>query len=68
MTGPLSGISLASPIAKSGASAAALQLHGGYAYTHDFPIERINRDPRTMRNYEGSSAVQRNIISGNKLV
>ena len=44
-----------------------LQLHGGYGYTRDFPIERINRDLRIMRIYEGSSEIQRIIISGNML-
>jgi len=63
--------SLASSMAKLGASEAAgkiadtaLQLHGGYGYTRDFPIERINRDLRIMRIYEGSSEIQRAIISG----
>lgn len=66
--------SLASSMAKLAASEAAgriadtaLQLHGGYGYTRDFPIERINRDLRIMRIYEGSSEIQRNIISGNML-
>lgn len=45
----------------------ALQLHGGYGYTRDFPVERINRDLRIMRIYEGSSEIQRNIISGTML-
>lgn len=63
--------SLASAMAKLAASEAAgriadtaLQLHGGYGYTRDFPIERINRDLRIMRIYEGSSEIQRIIISG----
>ncbi len=66
--------SLASAMAKLAASEAAgriadtaLQLHGGYGYTRDFPIERINRDLRIMRIYEGSSEIQRIIISGNML-
>ena len=66
--------SLASSMAKLAASEAAgriadtaLQLHGGYGYTRDFPIERINRDLRIMRIYEGSSEIQRIIISGNML-
>ncbi|MFC0219376.1 acyl-CoA dehydrogenase family protein [Pseudochelatococcus lubricantis] len=66
--------SLASSMAKLAASEAAgriadtaLQLHGGYGFTRDFPIERINRDLRIMRIYEGSSEIQRNIISGNML-
>jgi len=45
----------------------ALQIHGGYGYTRDFPIERITRDLRIMRIYEGSSEIQRNIIAGHLL-
>ena len=41
----------------------ALQIHGGYGYTRDFPLERFVRDARIMRIYEGSSEVQRNIIA-----
>jgi butyryl-CoA dehydrogenase len=66
--------SLAASMAKLGASEAAgkiadtaLQLHGGYGYTRDFPIERINRDLRIMRIYEGSSEIQRIIISNSML-
>jgi butyryl-CoA dehydrogenase len=66
--------SAASSMAKLGASEAAgkiadtaLQLHGGYGYTRDFPVERIVRDLRIMRIYEGSSEIQRIIISGNML-
>lgn len=66
--------SLASSMAKLGASEAAgkiadtaLQLHGGYGYTRDFPVERIVRDLRIMRIYEGSSEIQRIIIAGNML-
>ncbi|GIT88079.1 acyl-CoA dehydrogenase family protein [Roseobacter sp. OBYS 0001] len=46
---------------------AALQIHGGYGYTRDFPIERLTRDLRIMRIYEGSSEIQRNIIAGHLL-
>jgi len=42
---------------------AALQIHGGYGFIRDFPIERLCRDARIFRIYEGSSEVQRNIIS-----
>jgi butyryl-CoA dehydrogenase len=45
----------------------ALQLHGGYGYTRDFPLERLVRDVRIMRIYEGSSEVQRNIIADHLL-
>lgn len=41
----------------------ALQIHGGYGYTRDMPLERYVRDARIMRIYEGSSEIQRNIIA-----
>jgi alkylation response protein AidB-like acyl-CoA dehydrogenase len=41
----------------------ALQIHGGYGYTRALPLERMARDVRIMRIYEGSSEVQRNIIA-----
>ena len=45
----------------------AIQIHGGYGYTRDFPLERYARDLRIMRIYEGSSEIQRNIIAGQLL-
>lgn len=45
----------------------ALQLHGGYGYTRDFPLERLARDVRIMRIYEGSSEIQRTIIAAHLL-
>lgn len=42
---------------------AALQIHGGYGYSRDLPLERLVRDVRIMRIYEGSSEIQRNIIA-----
>ncbi|WP_417245829.1 acyl-CoA dehydrogenase family protein [Celeribacter sp.] len=45
----------------------ALQIHGGYGFTRDFPLERHLRDLRIMRIYEGSSEIQRNIIAGRLL-
>ena len=41
----------------------ALQIHGGYGYTRDMPLERLVRDARILRIYEGSSEVQRSIIA-----
>ena len=46
---------------------AALQIHGGYGYSRDMPLERYARDVRIMRIYEGSSEIQRNIIARNLL-
>ncbi len=41
----------------------AIQVHGGYGYVSDFPVERIYRDVRVCRIYEGTSDVQRMVIS-----
>jgi len=41
----------------------ALQIHGGYGFVRDLPLERYVRDLRIMRIYEGSSEVQRSIIA-----
>jgi alkylation response protein AidB-like acyl-CoA dehydrogenase len=40
----------------------ALQIHGGYGYTRDFPVERNLRDVRVTRIYEGTSEIQRLVI------
>ncbi len=41
----------------------SLQLHGGYGYMKDYPIERMYRDARIMRIYEGTSEIQKIVIS-----
>ncbi len=41
----------------------ALQVHGGYGYTTDFPVERALRDVRVTRIYEGTSEIQRLVIA-----
>ncbi|MDB5999660.1 MAG: acyl-CoA dehydrogenase, partial [Rhizobacter sp.] len=41
----------------------AIQIHGGYGYLSDFPVERIYRDVRVCQIYEGTSDVQRILIS-----
>ena len=40
-----------------------LQVHGGYGYVKDFPIERHYRDARVTRIYEGTSEIQRVVIA-----
>ncbi|EQK41388.1 MAG: acyl-CoA dehydrogenase family protein [Paraclostridium bifermentans] len=45
----------------------ALQLHGGYGFIKDYPIERIYRDARIMSIYEGTSEVQKMVISSSIL-
>ncbi|MDE0704095.1 MAG: acyl-CoA dehydrogenase family protein [Rhodospirillaceae bacterium] len=41
----------------------AIQIHGGYGYLQDFPVERLWRDVRVCKIYEGTSDVQKMIIS-----
>lgn len=45
----------------------ALQIHGGYGYMKDYPIERMYRDARILRIYEGTSEVQKMVIARNLL-
>jgi len=40
----------------------AVQVHGGYGYTRDFPVERMMRDAKITEIYEGTSEVQRVVI------
>jgi hypothetical protein len=42
---------------------AALQIHGGYGYLSDFPVERIYRDVRVCQIYEGTSDIQKILIA-----
>ena len=41
----------------------AIQIHGGYGYLNEFPVERIYRDVRVCQIYEGTSDIQRLVIS-----
>lgn len=41
----------------------AIQIHGGYGYLQDFPVERIYRDVRVTQIYEGASDIQRMLIA-----
>lgn len=41
----------------------AMQIHGGYGYVNDFPIERIYRDVRVCQIYEGTSDIQKILIA-----
>ena len=43
----------------------AIQIHGGYGYVADFPVERIYRDVRVCQIYEGTSDIQRILIARN---
>jgi butyryl-CoA dehydrogenase len=44
-------------------STKALQIHGGYGYTKEFPVERNFRDARITEIYEGTSEIQRVVIA-----
>jgi len=41
----------------------ALQIHGGYGYTKDYKVERLYRDARITRIYEGTSEIQKLVIA-----
>jgi len=41
----------------------ALQVHGGYGYSHEYPVERMYRDARITEIYEGASEIQRLVIA-----
>jgi alkylation response protein AidB-like acyl-CoA dehydrogenase len=41
----------------------ALQIHGGYGYSREFPVERLYRDARVLTLYEGTSEIQRLVIA-----
>ncbi|SKC58885.1 acyl-CoA dehydrogenase [Maledivibacter halophilus] len=45
----------------------AVQLHGGYGYTREYPVERMMRDAKITEIYEGTSEVQKMVIAGNML-
>lgn len=45
----------------------AVQLHGGYGYTREYPVERMMRDAKITEIYEGTSEVQRMVIAANLL-
>ena len=49
--------------AAEGICSDAIQVHGGYGYVNDFPVERIYRDVRVCQIYEGTSDIQRILIA-----
>jgi alkylation response protein AidB-like acyl-CoA dehydrogenase len=48
-------------------TAKALQMHGGYGFTKEYPVERFYRDARVFTIYEGTSEIQRMVISNHVL-
>lgn len=49
------------------AASNAIQVHGGYGYVNEYPVERYYRDAKITEIYEGTSEVQRLVIAGNIL-
>jgi butyryl-CoA dehydrogenase len=45
----------------------AIQIHGSYGYSREYPVERIYRDQRLMTIGEGTSEIQRLVIARNVL-
>jgi len=45
----------------------AIQLHGGYGYTKDYPVERMMRDAKITEIYEGTSEVQKMVIAAHTI-
>ena len=45
----------------------AVQMHGGYGYTKEYPVERFMRDAKITEIYEGTSEIQRVVIARNVL-
>ena len=41
----------------------AIQIHGGYGFLNDYPVEKIYRDVRVYQIYEGTSEIQKIVIS-----
>jgi butyryl-CoA dehydrogenase len=44
-----------------------VQIHGGYGYIKDYPVERMMRDAKVTEIYEGTSEVQKMVIAANLL-
>lgn len=45
----------------------AVQIHGGYGYMRDYPVEKLMRDAKILKIYEGTQQVQRIVIAGRLL-
>ena len=43
----------------------ALQIHGGYGYSREYPIEKLYRDAKIFQIFEGTNEIQRTIIAKN---
>lgn len=45
----------------------AIQVHGGYGYSREYPVEKLYRDAKIFQIFEGTNEIQRTIISGNMI-
>ena len=45
----------------------AIQIFGGYGYMKEYPVEKLMRDAKLLRIYEGTSQIQRVVIARNLL-
>ena len=43
----------------------AIQMHGGYGYSREYPVEKLLRDAKILQIYEGTNEVQRIVVAGN---
>ncbi len=50
-----------------GVTTKAVQLHGGYGYTREYPVERMMRDAKITEIYEGTSEVQKMVVAAREL-
>ncbi len=48
-------------------TASAIQVHGGYGFLNDYPVEKLYRDARVFTIYEGTSEIQK-ILIGRELL
>ncbi len=61
--GQLSRVKLFASEALGRVADKAVQVHGGYGYVSELPIEKFYRDARIARIYEGTSEIQRGVIA-----
>jgi alkylation response protein AidB-like acyl-CoA dehydrogenase len=45
------------------AAGEAIQIHGGYGYMRDYPVEKLWRDAKLLQIYEGTNEIQRLVIA-----
>ncbi|MGB2981416.1 MAG: acyl-CoA dehydrogenase family protein, partial [Candidatus Zixiibacteriota bacterium] len=63
LTGPSAMAKLFAARTASQVASMGLQIHGGYGYSKDYPIERYFRDARITEIYEGTNEIQQMVIA-----